>query len=298
MSAPAEQVTTGTSVGTTTPRAPRRLGAVAGPAGVIGAVFILVVVAFALLALAGRTPYDPGRQDVAQALTGPSGAHWFGTDQFGRDVFSRVASGLANSLRIALVSVAAAGLVGTVLGVLAGYYQGVLDRVVGVLTNVLFAFPSLLLALALAATLQRSWFTVAVSIAVVYMPIFARVARAPVLTLRSADYVLASIALGRSRLSTLVEHVVPNMRGILVVQVTLSLSWAILTEAALSFLGFGTPPPAASLGGMVYDAQSLSSVAPWMLYFPGAALVVAVVGLNLLGDTLRAALEHRTGGRR
>ena len=193
---------------------------------------------------------------------------------------------------------AAAGLVGTTLGVLAGYYQGVLDRVVGVLTNVLFAFPSLLLALALAATLQRSWFTVAVSIAVVYMPIFARVARAPVLTLRSADYVLASVALGRSRLSTLVEHVVPNMRGILVVQVTLSLSWAILTEAALSFLGFGTPPPAASLGGMVYDAQSLSSVAPWMLYFPGAALVVAVVGLNLLGDTLRVALGHRTGGRR
>lgn len=200
-------------------------------------------------------------------------------------------------MRIAIVSVAAAAIAGTVLGVLGGYYQGVVDRIVGVVANVLFAFPSLLLALALAATLKRSWLTVSISIAIVYLPIFARVARGPVLTLRTADYVLASTAIGRSRFSTLFEHVLPNMRGILVVQVTLSLSWAILTEASLSFLGFGTPPPAASLGGMVYDAQTLSSVAPWMLLFPGIALIVAVIGLNLLGDSLRAALDPKTAGR-
>jgi peptide/nickel transport system permease protein len=282
-------------------RTSRRSQLLAGfrtPAALVGVLLTGVVVLLALAGLTGLTPYDPARQDVTQALQGPSGAHWFGTDQFGRDIFSRVAAGLANSLRIAVVSVGAAGLVGILLGVLAGYYQGVLDRVVGVVTNVLFAFPSLLLALALAATLERNWVTVSLAIGTVYMPIFARVARGPVLSLRTIDYVTASTAIGRSRLSTLFAHVVPNMRGILVVQTTLSLSWSILTEASLSFLGFGTPPPAASLGGMVYDAQTLSTVAPWMLAFPGAALVVFVVGLNLLGDSLRSALDPRSRGAR
>ncbi|MHB1234070.1 MAG: ABC transporter permease [Microbacteriaceae bacterium] len=265
--------------------------------GIGGIILMVIVIILALLAAFGLTPYNPAHQVVTQALQAPSGTHWFGTDQFGRDTFSRVVAGLANSLLIAIVSVAAAAVVGTLLGVLAGFYLGVTDRIVGIVTNVLFAFPSLLLALALAATLQRSWLTVAIAIAVVYMPIFSRVARGPVLTLRTADYVVASTAIGRKRLSTLFEHVIPNMRGILVVQVTLSLSWAILTEAALSFLGFGTPPPAASLGGMVYEAQALTSVAPWMLLFPGAALICAVIGLNLLGDALRAALDPKTGGR-
>jgi len=273
------------------------LAAFRTPPGIIGLVLMCVILAFAVMSWLGQTPYNEAQQNISVSLHGPNGAHWFGTDQFGRDIFSRVAGGLADSLRIAVVSVAASAVVGIILGTLAGYYQGITDRIVGVITNVLFAFPSLLLALALAATLQSSWVTVSIAIAVVYMPIFARVARGPVLTLRTADYVTAATAVGRSRLSTLFEHVIPNMGGILVVQVTLSLSWAILTEAALSFLGFGAPPPAPSLGGMVYDAQSLASVAPWMLIYPGIALVVAVVGLNLLGDSLRAALDPKAGGR-
>ncbi len=273
------------------------LAAFRTPSGIIGLVLMVVVAALALAVAIRLTPYNEAQQNVALSLQHPGAAHWFGTDQFGRDIFSRVAGGLFDSLRIAVVSVAVSAVAGITLGILAGYYQGIVDRVVGVISNVLFAFPSLLLALSLAATLQSSWVTVSIAIAVVYMPIFARVARGPVLTLRTADYVLASTATGRGRLSTLIEHIVPNMGGILVVQVTLSLSWAILTEAALSFLGFGAPPPAPSLGGMVYDAQSLVSVAPWMLIFPGAALVVAVVGLNLLGDSLRAALDPKTGGR-
>jgi peptide/nickel transport system permease protein len=273
------------------------LAAFRTPSGIAGLFLMCVVLALAVTSWLGQTPYNEAQQNVTLSLQGPNGAHWFGTDQFGRDIFSRVAGGLADSLRIAVVSVAAAAVVGITLGTLAGYYQGIVDRITGVITNVLFAFPSLLLALALAATLQSSWVTVSIAIAVVYMPIFARVARGPVLTLRTADYVLASTAIGRGRLSTLTEHIIPNMVGILVVQITLSLSWAILTEAALSFLGFGAPPPAPSLGGMVYDAQSLVSVAPWMLIFPGAALVVAVVGLNLLGDSLRAALDPKAGGR-
>jgi peptide/nickel transport system permease protein len=267
-----------------------------GP-GIAGLVLVVAVVVLALAAAFGLTPYDPAHQNVADALQAPSAAHWFGTDQFGRDTFSRVASGMANSLLIAVVSVAFATVIGSLLGILAGFYLGLTDRIVGVVTNILFAFPSLLLALTLAATLQRSWFTVAIAIAVVYTPIFARVARGPVLALRTAEYVQASTALGRSRMSTLFAHVLPNIRSILVVQITLSLSWAILTEAALSFLGFGTPPPAASLGGMVYEAQTLSSVAPWMLLFPGLALVCAVIGLNLFGDSLRAAMDPKSGGR-
>lgn len=273
------------------------LAAFRTPSGIIGLFLMAVVLALAVMSWLGQTPYNEAQQNVAVSLQGPNGTHWFGTDQFGRDILSRVAGGLADSLRIAVVSVAASAVVGITLGTLAGYYQGIVDRIVGVITNVLFAFPSLLLALALAATLQSSWVTVSIAIAVVYMPIFARVARGPVLTLRTADYVLASTAIGRRRLSTLTEHIIPNMGGILVVQITLSLSWAILTEAALSFLGFGAPPPAPSLGGMVFDAQTLASVAPWMLIFPGAALVVAVVGLNLLGDSLRAALDPKAGGR-
>ncbi|WP_211250968.1 ABC transporter permease [Phycicoccus jejuensis] len=267
------------------------------PSGAVGVLLMVLVVGLALVAALGLTPRDPAAQDVSRSLLGPSGDAWFGTDQFGRDVFARVASGLANSMRVAVVSVAASGAVGLTLGVLAGFFGGLVDRLAGMLTNILFAFPSLLLALALAATLERSWLTVSIAIAVVYVPIFARVARGPVLSLRSAEYVVASQAVGRSRLSTLVEHVVPNMTGILVVQTTLSLSWAILTEASLSFLGFGTPPPAASLGGMVYDAQTLAVIAPWLLVFPGIGLVVAVVGLNLLGDALRSALDPRAGGR-
>jgi peptide/nickel transport system permease protein len=267
------------------------------PSGIAGVVLMLVVVVFAMMSVLGLTPHDPAQQNVADSLRGPDASHWFGTDQFGRDIFSRVASGLANSLRVALVSVAVAAVVGVLLGVVAGYYQGIADRAVGVVNNVLFAFPPLLLALALAATLQRSWVTVSISIAVVSIPIFARVARGPVLTLRTADYVQAATAIGRSRLSILFEHILPNMRGILMVQITLSLSWAILIEASLSFLGFGTPPPAASLGGMVFDAQTLASIAPWMLLFPGAALIVAVIGLNLLGDSLRTALDPTAGGR-
>jgi peptide/nickel transport system permease protein len=290
--------TTAAGVPARAPRGGALRAALLRPAGVVGLLLGLVVLVLAVMGTFGLTPYDPAKQDVTQSLVGPSGQHWFGTDQFGRDVFSRVCSGLANSLRIAVVSVGISGVLGILIGVLAGYYGGWVDRVVGVLTNVLFAFPSLLLALALAATLDRSWVTVSIAIATVYLPIFARVARAPVLRLRHVDYVTASTAIGRPRLSTLFAHVVPNMWGILLVQVTLSLSWSILTEAALSFLGFGTPPPAASLGGMVYDAQTISAVAPWMLAFPGLAIVVFVVGLNLLGDALRSTLDPRSGGRR
>jgi peptide/nickel transport system permease protein len=142
------------------------LAAFRTPSGITGLVLMCVVVALAVMSWLGLTPYNEAQQNITVSLQGPNGAHWFGTDQFGRDIFSRVAGGLADSLRIAVVSVAASAVVGVLLGTLAGYYQGLLDRIVGVITNVLFAFPSLLLALSLAATLQSSWVTVSIAIAV------------------------------------------------------------------------------------------------------------------------------------
>ena len=284
---------TAVQVSVRTSRRTEVLSAFRRPTAVVGVVLTAAVVLLALGGLLGLTPYDPARQDVVQALQGPSGTHWFGTDQFGRDIFSRVAAGLANSLRIAVVSVGAAALVGILLGVLAGYFGGLLDRAVGVVTNVLFAFPSLLLALALASVLERNWLTVSIAIALVYVPLFVRVARAPVLSLREVEYVVAARATGMGAFGVLRRHILPNIMNVLLVQATLSLNWAILTEAALSFLGFGTPPPAPSLGVMIFESRSLFSIAPWVLLGPGLAIVLLVVGLNLLGDSLQNVLDPR-----
>jgi peptide/nickel transport system permease protein len=267
------------------------------PAGLIGAILVLVILAAAICGLSGLTPYDPVAQHPLQRLQGPSGAYWFGTDQFGRDIFSRCLSGVANSLRVAVLAVAVSGVVGTVAGVCAGFFS---DRVRGpvlAVTNVLFAFPPLLLALTLATTLTRNWATIALAIAIVYVPIFVRVTRGPVLSLRETDFVRAARVLGLPTWRILARHVLPNISAIVTVQVTLSLSWAVLTEASLSFLGLGSPPPAPSLGGMVFDAKVLAASAWWTLAAPGAVIVLFVVGLNLLGDGLRDALDPRNGHR-
>ena len=266
------------------------------PAGVVGAI---LVAGFLLLAVASLTGLlgDPAAQDTTARLQAPSASHLFGTDQFGRDVLARVASGVVNSALVSLVAVAFATLVGTTSGIVSGYLRGVGDTVIGGVTNVLFAFPPLLLALTLASVFTRNWFTVAIAIAVVYTPIFVRVTRGPVLSLREIDYVSAAKATGMGPASIMLRHILPNITGILIVQITLSLSWAVLTEASLSFLGFGTPPPAASLGSMVFDAQTLVAVAPWTMAGPGLVLILLIIGLNLLGDGLRDALDPNRKGR-
>jgi len=266
------------------------------PSGVVGGLLLLVLVVLAVLAAAHLLPYDPAVQDVTARLQPPSGAHWFGTDQFGRDIFARVSSGIANSALVSLVAVAFATLVGTTAGTVSGYLRGATDTTVGGVANVIFAFPPLLLALTLVSVFARNWFTVAVAIAIVYTPIFFRVTRGPVLTLREVEYVAAAKTTGMGTPGILLRHILPNITGILIVQVTLSLSWAVLTEASLSFLGLGTPPPAASLGGMIYEARTLVTIAPWTLLIPGAVLIVFVIALNLLGDGLRDALDPNRKG--
>ncbi len=264
------------------------------PRGVVGLCVTLIMLVLALLSLFGLLPHDPLNQVPASRFLSPSFEHIFGTDQFGRDVFSRAATGVGSSMQVAIVAVTLSALVGTFLGVSAGFFRGLSDSVVSALTNILFAFPPLLLALTLASVIERNWFTVAIAIAIVYVPIFIRVTRGPVLSLREIEYVRASVSTGQSRLSIMLRHVLPNISPTIIVQVTLSLSWAVLTEASLSYLGLGTPPPIPSLGSMVFDARALFYVAPWMMVGPGIMIALLILGLNLLGDALRDVFDPRT----
>lgn len=266
--------------------------------GLAGLIIVVLLAVLSMVSAFGLLPYDPLAQDPPSRLQGPSAVHWFGTDQFGRDVFSRVAAGVANSALISVVAVAFATVVGTLCGLIAGFYRGISDGAITAVTNVLFAFPPLLLALSLASVFNRNWFTIAVAIAIVYVPIFIRVTRGPVLSLREVEYVKAAKSTGQSRMATMFRHVLPNITSIIIVQVTLSLSWAVLTEASLSFLGLGTPPPAPSLGSMIFEARTLVTIAPWTMIAPGVIVVLLVVGLNLLGDGLRDSLDPRNRGKR
>jgi peptide/nickel transport system permease protein len=259
--------------------------------GRVGLFIVGCLAAFAAVAAVALLPHPPIQPHPGDQFAPPSATYWLGTDQFGRDVASRIASGILASLRIAVVSVALATVVGSVSGIVAGFFGGWLDRSIGRLTDILFAFPAILLALAIVAALGRGWINTAIAIAIVYTPIFVRVARGPVLSLREVDYIRAGRTLGYSSTRLLARHVLPNVAAPLIVQVALALSWAILTESSLSFLGLGTQPPEPSLGLMVSEARTLFARAWWLLVFPSLAIVLAVIGLNLLGDGLRDVLD-------
>ena len=269
----------------------RRL--LASRSGLWGLILTGIVLGLALLSVIGATPYDPISQRPEDRLQGPSLAYLMGTDLFGRDVLSRSMAGVASSLQVAVVAVFISAVLGTLFGVASGFYGNRVRGPLNALTNILFAFPPLLLALALASVATRNWFTVAVAIAIVYIPIFVRVTRAPVLSLRETDFIKAARVLGFSSNRILFRHVLPNILPIVIVQVTLSMSWAVLTAAALSYLGLGTPPPTPALGSMVFEAKNLAATAWWTMAAPGLVLIVFVVGLNLLGDGLRDALDPR-----
>jgi len=255
---------------------------------------LLLLILLAVLVNLGAIGFDPTAQTPDDRLLAPNGTYLMGTDQFGRDIFSRVMSGVGSSALISVVAVTIAGVMGTLLGLVGGFFRGVVDVVGTGVTNILFAFPPLLLALTLASVLDRNWFTVAVAIGIVYIPIFARVTRGPVLSLREIEFVRAARSTGMSSVGIMFKHVLPNIYSIVIIQIALSLSWAVLTEAALSFLGLGSPPPAPSLGSMIYEARTLVLIAPWTLYAPGAIIVTFVVALNLLGDSLRDILDPRS----
>ncbi|WP_431236524.1 ABC transporter permease [Mycolicibacterium aichiense] len=262
------------------------------PVALISAILLLAIVVAALGA-PWLAPSGVNDVDVPNALQAPGGAHWFGTDELGRDVASRVLVATRASLEVAVVSVAFALVVGVSIGLLAGYRGGWADTVLMRCVDVMFAFPVLLLALAIVAVLGPGLTTTMLAIGVVYTPIFARVARASTLGVRVEPYVAVSRSMGSPHRYILARHILPNIAGPLIVQTSLSLAFAILSEAALSFLGLGLQPPQPSLGRMIFDSQGFVTLAWWVAVFPGAAIFVIVLAFNLLGDGLRDVLDPK-----
>jgi len=249
---------------------------------------------YALVAITvGVLPLRDPLQVSAQRLAGPSVEFPFGTDALGRDLLSRVLFGARLSMEVAVLSVAWATLVGGVLGLVSGYVGGLADLVIGRVMDVFFAFPAILLALGIVAALGPDPKNVIIAIGVVYTPIFARVVRGPVLTLRTREFVEAARAIGATPTRIVLRHILPNLLSTLVVQVSLALSWSVLTEGALSFLGLSAQPPAPSWGVMLSEGRQYLEFAAHLALFPGLAIMIAVLGFNLLGDGLRDALDPR-----
>ncbi|MGE5337920.1 MAG: ABC transporter permease [Gemmatimonadota bacterium] len=257
---------------------------------------LAVVVAMVLLALAAPlvAPFDPLATSFAIVRRAPSGTHWFGTDEVGRDLLSRVIWGGRASLAAGVISVSIAVGVGVPLGMLAGYVGGAVDAVVSRITDAMLAIPFLILAIALAAFLGPSLSNAMIAIGITATPIFVRLSRGQVLAVRAEDYVEAARAVGNPPHRILLRHILPNILPPVIVQATLAIAAAIIAEASLSFLGLGQQPPAPSWGSMLNTAQRFLTQAPWMAIYPGLAIFVTVLAFNLLGDGLRDALDPRS----
>ena len=265
--------------------------------GAVGLLIIIFYVTVATVAALGYTPYSPIEQHRVDRLQAPGPDYILGTDLFGRDIASRLMDGAVNSLRVAITSVLISGIAGTVIGTVSAYIGGMVDNIIMRIMDVFFAFPAILLALLVVAVLGASLDNTILAIAIVYTPIFARVARGPVLSVKEMEFVLAARCLGMRDWRILARHILPNTLAPLIVQASLALSWSLLTEAALSFLGLGTQPPQSSWGVMLSNSRGLSEMAPWLMIFPSLAIMFGVLGFNLLGDGLRDVLDPRMRGR-
>jgi peptide/nickel transport system permease protein len=272
----------------------------AGVAGIVGALLrepvaivgLAMVLAYVVVALVvAWLPLRDPLQISTQRLAAPSAEFPLGTDALGRDLLSRILFGASLSVQVAVLSVAVATVAGGLLGLVSGYLGGIADLAIGRVMDVFFAFPAILLALGIVAALGPDPRNVIIAIAVVYTPIFARVVRGPVLALKARDFVEAARAIGATQTRIVMRHIVPNLLSTLIVQVSLALSWAVLTEGALSFLGLSAQPPAPSWGVMLNEGRQYLEFATHLAVFPGIAIMVAVLGFNLLGDGLRDALD-------
>ena len=256
-------------------------------------VVVLVIVCVMGIFGPAITPYDANGMDFADRFAGPSFAHWMGTDDFGRDIFSRIIIGARVSLQVGLVAVSVATILGTGLGLLAGYGSRLTDEVIMRAMDVLYSIPALLLAIAIVAALGKGINNAMIAIGLVYIPIFARIARAAVLGIRNEEFIIAARALGAGDLRILAWHILPNVLSPIIVEITLSLAFAILAEAALSFFGLGTQPPDPSWGRMLSEGRDFFRQSLWMGVFPGLAILFTVMGFNFLGDGLRDALDPK-----
>jgi peptide/nickel transport system permease protein len=260
------------------------------PGASVGALIVILIVLGGLLApLLGR--YDPLAQDLRLGSSAPSPQHFFGTDKLGRDVFARMLFGARVSVAIGFVAVGVAITAGTAIGVVAGFFRGTVGGVLMGAMDVMLAFPSIILAIAITTVLGPSITNLMLALGIVYVPQYARLARSSTLAVAQLEFIEAARALGVPTVRTLARHVLPNIAAPLLVQATLGIATAELEAAGLSYLGLGARPPAPEWGAMLNDARDYWISAPWALIFPGLSITVLVLGFNLLGDGLRDALD-------
>jgi len=268
-------------------------GAASRPWGLmIGAGLTAVFVGAVILSFVW-TPYDVAALDVAGRLQAPSAAHWLGTDHFGRDVLSMIVVGARNSLAVAVVAAGVGLLIGAPLGLLAAARRGWIDEAVMRANDLVFAFPSLLLAIMITAVAGPGAVNAIIAIGIFNIPVFARVARGAALSLWTRDYVMAARVAGKGPFLISLQHIAPNIASLLIVQATIQFAMGVLAEAGLSYVGLGAQPPIPSWGRMLNEAQTMIGFAPWLAIFPGLAVVLTVIGLNLLGDGLRDILDPK-----
>ena len=239
------------------------------------------------------TPFDPLRINLRARLQAPSPVHWLGTDEFGRDVLSRIMVGAGASVVIALVTVMLAIAAGMVIGCTAGYIRGWADRIIMAVNDALLAFPGILLALAVMIVVGANKVGLILALGLAYIPSVVRVVRGTVLSIREKEYVEASRVIGNSEVYSMIRHVMPNAIAPVAVLATSMFGWVLLAESALSFLGLGVPPPAATWGNMLAAARPYIATAPWLGIFPGLCISVTLLGINLFGDAIRDRLDPR-----
>ncbi|MNJ54085.1 Glutathione transport system permease protein GsiD [compost metagenome] len=256
---------------------------------------MILIVFFVVIALLAPViaPYDYKAQELASRLKPPSSAHWFGTDDLGRDLFTRVLYGARISLWVGIFSVLGSVIIGTLLGILAGFYGKWVDMVISRLFDIVLAFPSILLAIAIVAILGPSLQNALYAIAIVNIPTYGRLVRAKVLSLKNEEYITAARAVGMKNSAILFNHILPNSLTPIIVQGTLGIATAIIEAAALGFLGLGASPPTAEWGKMLSDSRPFIATAPWTVIFPGISIMSTVLAFNLMGDGLSDALDPR-----
>ena len=262
----------------------------------VGGALVVIIVALALVSYVW-TPYAPMRVLSGEAYQTPNGQHWLGTDKFRRDVFTQILVGARTTLYVGFVAVGVAALLGVPLGIMAAMSKGWLGQLIMRSNDVLLAFPALLLAIMLAALYGGSTTVAMIAIGIATVPAFARITRSGALGVMSTEYVLAARAAGRSPLGIATRHVLPNVAGLLIVQASVSFAIAILAEAALAYLGLGTPTGQASWGRMLFEAQTTLRSAPHLVLIPGGAIALSVLGFNLFGDGLRDWLDPKLADR-
>jgi peptide/nickel transport system permease protein len=262
------------------------------PNAIAGGTLLALMLAAAILGHV-YTPYDPVANDLLARLKAPSGAHWLGTDEWGRDVLSRLLYGAGVSVSISLLTTIAAVASGTLVGAAAGYFGGWPERITMAILDALLAFPSLIMALGMMTVFGPSRVGVIAALTLAYMPSVARVVRSSVLSVREREYVEASRVMGNSEPFTMLRHVLPNCLAPIIVLASALFGWALLAESALSFLGLGVPPPASSWGGMLSDSRNYAGQAPWLALVPGISISATLLGINLFGDALRDQLDPR-----